>query len=221
MGRKGKFSFETKIEVVMRCLGGKASANHEARLLGINSARVFEWISLYESLGEEGLITTSKNASYSSKIKEMAVLDYLSGQGSYVKICSKYGIRSSTQLRNWAFKYNGHEKLKASGRGGVIIMTKGRKTTFDERVEIVQFCIAHNCNYSEAAEKYKVSYQQVRSYTVKYEAGGVELLKDNRGKRKSVEEMTELERLRAENKILRAEKEHAEMEALFLKNSKK
>ena len=64
-------------------LGGKTSANHEARLLGINSARVFEWISLYESLGEEGLITTSKNASYSSKIKEMAVLEYLSGQGSY------------------------------------------------------------------------------------------------------------------------------------------
>ena len=30
-------------------------------------------------------------------------------------------------------------------------------------------------------------------------------------------EMCELERLRAENKLLRAEKEHAEMEASFLK----
>jgi Transposase and inactivated derivatives len=96
MGRKAKFSFETKIDVVRRCLGGKASANHEARLIGINSARILEWISLYELLGEEGLTTTSKNATYSSVIKEIAVLDYLNGQGSYAKICSKYGIRSSS-----------------------------------------------------------------------------------------------------------------------------
>jgi transposase len=40
-------------------------------------------------------------------------------------------------------------------------MTKGRKTTFDEHVEIVQFCITHEHNYAEAAEKYQVSYQQV------------------------------------------------------------
>lgn len=96
-------------------------------------------------------------------------------------------------------------------------MTKGRKTTFDERVEIVQYCIAHDHNYAETAKQYQISYQQVRSYTVKYESGGVETLKDNRGKRKSEDEMSELERLRAENRILKAEKEHAEMEASFLK----
>lgn len=37
-------------------------------------------------------------------------------------------------------------------------MTKGRKTTFDERVEIVQYCIAHEHNYAKTAEKYQVSY---------------------------------------------------------------
>ena len=96
-------------------------------------------------------------------------------------------------------------------------MTKGRKTTFDERVEIVQYCIAHDHNYAETSEKYQVSYQQARNYTVKYESGGVESLKDNRGKRKNPDEMSELERLSAEVKILRAEKERAEMEASFLK----
>ena len=96
--------------------------------------------------------------------------------------------------------------------GGSIIMTNGRKTTFEERVEIVQYCIAHDHNYAETAANYKVSYQQARSYTIKYESGGVEALRDKRGKRKSEDEMTELEKLRAENKILRAE-----MEASFLK----
>ena len=96
-------------------------------------------------------------------------------------------------------------------------MTKGRKTTFDERIEIVQYCIAHDHNYAETSTKYQVSYQQVRSYTIKYENGGVEALRDNRGKRKDPEAMNELERLRAEVKILKAEKERAEMEASFLK----
>ena len=47
------------------------------------------------------------------------------------------------------------------------------------------------------------------------------LLRDKRGKRKNPDEMNELESLRAEVKILRAEKERAEMEASFLKNSKR
>ena len=114
-------------------------------------------------------------------------------------------------------KYNGFEELKASRTGGSTIMTKGRVTTFDERIEIVQYCIVHNHNYAEACKKYQISYQQARNYTVKYELGGFDALKDKRGKRKSENEMTELERLRAENRILRAEKERAEMEASFLK----
>ena len=45
----------------------------------------------------------------------------------------------------------------------------------------------------------------------------MDALKDRRGKRKALEEMSELERLRAEVKLLRAEKKRAEMEASFLK----
>ena len=96
-------------------------------------------------------------------------------------------------------------------------MTKGRKTTFEERVEIVEYCIAHDHNYAETAVKFSVSYQQARSYTIKYETGGVDALQDRRGRSKPLEEMSELEKLRAENRILRAEKEQAEMEASFLK----
>ena len=96
-------------------------------------------------------------------------------------------------------------------------MTKGRKTTFEERIEIVQYCIAHDHNYAKTSEKYQVSYQQARNYTVKYEADGINALRDNRGKRKAPNELSELERLRAEVKILKAQKERAEMEVSFLK----
>lgn len=97
-------------------------------------------------------------------------------------------------------------------------MTKGRKTTFEERVEIVQYCIAHDRNYAQTAEQYQVSYQQARNYIVKYEAGGVEALRDNRGKRKSPDAMSELEKLRAEVEILKTEKERAEIPKSEQKN---
>lgn len=127
MGRKANYSFETKIDVVLRCLSGKTSTRHEASLLGIDNSRVREWISLYQALGEAGLITTSKNTVYSTDTKRNAVLDYINGDGSHLSICKKYGIRSTKQLRDWILKYNGHEELKASGTGGKPMMTKGRK----------------------------------------------------------------------------------------------
>ena len=165
----------------------------------------------------EGLRTGYSITHYPKETKEAAVQDYLMHKLPVKEILKKYKMRSATQLRKWVKKYNGHEELKTSGTGGSIIMTKGRKTSFDERVEIVQYCIAHDHNYTETSEKYGVSYQQARSYTVKYETGGVEALKDRRGRSKPEEEMSELEKLRAENRILRAEKERAEMEASFLK----
>ena len=47
-------------------------------------------------------------------------------------------------------------------------MTKGRKTPYNERVEIVAFCIENNDNYQLTSDKYKVSYQQVYTWVRKY-----------------------------------------------------
>jgi transposase-like protein len=189
---------------------------HIASITGLSKSSIQKWICKYESMGTDAFIEIG-NKHYSKKLKHQAVADYLAGVDSQYGICKKYGIKSTTQLRRWILKYNGHEELKASGTGGSKIMTKGRTTTFDERIEIVQYCITHEHNYAETSEKYRISYQQARSYTIKYEAGGVEALQDNRGKRKPEDELSELERLRAENRILKAEKERAEMEVSFLK----
>ena len=213
---KSKISHSEKLQTVYLILEGKESLRHAAVRLGISLSSIQQWISIYKSEGEGAFLVTV-NKRYSKELKEQAVLDYLCGQGSQQEICQRYGIRARSKLQKWIKQYNSHEELKASGTGGIFIMTKGRKTTFDDRVEIVQYCIGHDRNYAETATKFGVSYQQARSYIVKYEAGGVNALQDRRGRQKPVEKMTELEKLRAENKILRAEKERAEMEASFLK----
>ncbi len=63
-------------------------------------------------------------------------------------------------------------------------MKQGRETTFEERVQIVRECIAIGKNYGEIALKYQVSYQQVRTWTLRFEQMGEAGLQDRRGRRK-------------------------------------
>lgn len=91
-------------------------------------------------------------------------------------------------------------------------MVKGGKTTQEERAEIVAFCIENNKDYGLTVETCNVSYQQIYSWVRKYEEGGVDKLKDNRGRSKPIEEMSEVEKLKAEMKILEAENRQLEIE---------
>lgn len=208
---------EVKLQAVKDYISGNGSYLSHASELGVSETVFRRWVNKYKASGESAFIRTGHNQSYSAFFKKDVVEAYLNGEGSYGELAVTYNIPAETTIRQWVLKYNGHEKLKASGTGGIAIMTKGRKTTFDERVEIVQYCIAHDHNYAKTSEQFGISYQQARTYTIKYEKQGVEALRDRRGKRKHEEEMSELEKLRAENRILRAEKEQAQMEADFLK----
>jgi transposase-like protein len=114
-------------------------------------------------------------------------------------------------------KYNSHEKLRTVGKKENSIVTKGRKTTFEERVSIVEDCIANGRDYTATAVKFDVSYQQVYTWVRKHDRNGIEGLRDGRGHRKSESEMSELERLRYENRMLKAQLTQQQMEIDFLK----
>ncbi len=71
MGRKAKYSFNVKLDIVTHCLSGKTTVYHEAVPLGgINTARIFELISLYQSLDPESLVITSKMLIILPKLRE-------------------------------------------------------------------------------------------------------------------------------------------------------
>ena len=161
---------------------------------------------------------THKNKKYSAELKIQAVQSYLSGEGGLWTVCKKYGILNEKQLRNWIMWYNGRREFKErSSAKGEIYMTKGRKTTQEERAEIVAYCIEHGKDYGLTVETYKVSYQQIYAWVKKYEEKGIIGLIDRRGKAKPESELTEEERLRQENKILQAKIKDQEMEIALLK----
>ena len=159
-----------------------------------------------------------KRNKYRAELKLQAVQDYLAGKGSLRKICKKYGIPDHKMLRQWISCYNGHKDFKErSGARGEIYMTKGRKTTQEERPQIVAFCIEHGKDYGLTVETYKVSYQQIYSWVRKYNERGAEGLEDKRGKHKPESQMTELEKLRAKNRMLEARNKRLETENAVLK----
>ena len=159
-----------------------------------------------------------KNRKYTKEEKVRAVQAYLNGEGSLRKVCLKYKISDKRVLQDWLLWYNSNREIKErTSAKGDIYMAKGRKTTQEERAEIVAFCIEHNNDYGLTVETYKVSYQQIYAWVRKYEEGGVDGLKDNRGRTKPVDEMSEIEKLKAEMKILEAKNRQLEIENAFIK----
>ena len=86
--------------------------------------------------------------------------------------------------------------------------------------EIVAFCIEHGKNYPLTIKTYGVSYQQIYAWVRKYEEKGVAGLVDGRGRNKPESEMTEVEKLRVQNKLLQAQIKDKEMEIALLKKLK-
>lgn len=215
---KKRFTAEEKIQMVELYLHEGKGNQWISERYGVSPKTLCDWIEKYRVFGVEGLMEHKQNQSYTAELKRCAVEDYQAGKGSLRDICAKYKIPSKRQLRDWIQVYNGHRELRPSrGRGSDIYMTKGRNTTYEERIEIVSYCMEHGNDYTGTIEKYGVSYQQIYSWVRKYNEKGAEGLVDRRGKRKPESELTELERLRAENRMLAAQKRRLELECAVLK----
>ena len=70
-------------------------------------------------------------------------------------------------------------------------MTNGRKITYEEKIEIVSFCIANAHDYNLTDNKFNVSYQQVHTWVKKYNNDVDNALVDRCCKNKSFEELSE------------------------------
>ena len=183
MSRKSKIDPVEKVKIIERVLADEISATEAARLIGVDWSVIRDWSNLYLSDGPSALMVQSNNKNYSKELKLQAVQEYLDGKSSQRDIVKKYHLRSPSQLRNWIKVYTTHGEIKSRTSGGGSYMRKARSTTPEERLAIVQDCLANDKNYGAMALKYQCSYQQVRNWVKRYEEMGSAGLEDRRGHR--------------------------------------
>lgn len=170
--------------------------------------------------GTEALLPKKNNNSYSETFKESVVQEYLTQGVSPKYLAIKYNIPAHTTVTNWIKRYTlGKENVSYSPLPEVYLM-KARKTTFEERVEIVEACIESEKDYKKTALKFNVNYGQVYSWVKKYEKFGSAGLVDGRGKGKPVQTLTDEEQASAKTKALEERIKYLEMENKILKKLK-
>lgn len=214
---KRAHSLEDKIKIIKALEDGEYTVYELESIYNINNLSIYDWVYKYERYGVDGLKEASTWRKYSKELKLAAVKDYLSGELSIREVTRTYEIPSTSTLRGWIKKYNSHRELKDTSKGRKNSMTKGRKTTWNERVQIVLDCLENGKDFQRTAEDYEVSYQQVYQWVKKYEDGGDEVLKDKRGRKKEEAELTPEEKIQLQIKKLERENERLRAENLFLK----
>lgn len=220
MSRRERFTPYEKEQACLDYINGNRSSAEICNCLHISTRTIQDWAAIYKKHGILGLTKKTKTRSYSKEFKMELVKKYISGEASSVDLAHQYDI-SSGLLRNWIRMYNANIELKDYNPKQEVYMAKARrKTTIDERKEIVNYCIEHNRNYKETAALYNVSYSQVYSWMKKYDSDGEEGLIDKRGHHKLDDEVDELERLRRENVRLKRQLEEKDMTVELLKKVK-
>ena len=223
MSRKGKYTVEAKIRAAERYLRGETSAAGIAAEMGMGrhgDDKVREWAAAYRENGIEGFHLKKGNSQYTAELKQHAVEAYLQGKGSLREISRKYKIPSSGTLLSWIRVYNSNRELRDYDPRPEVYVAMRKKTTKEERQEIVTYCLEHGKDFKGTAARYEVSYSQVYQWVKHYEERGEAGLEDRRGKRKSDDEVDELERLRRENLRLKAKLQESERLNLLLKKVK-
>ena len=216
MGRKSKYSADFKLMIIHKAETLGITGTSRKYSLSDHTIRTWKLIYKYQSI--QGSEPTHSNNTYSKEYKTSLVEEYQKSDEKLEEFAIRHGLRDRTQLSQWIIRYN--ESILEDCRFGKRYSgMKGRKTTFDERLEIIEQLIRHDVDYKWAAKHYNVSYSQVYGWYRKYTGSGnnPESLRDRRGKAKPESEFTEMDRLKRENKLLKARLHQQEIEIDFAK----
>jgi transposase-like protein len=217
MRHRRKISPEKVLEAVKKYFNDEGSKATIADEYGISISFFRSCIARYREQGELAFIEILRNKVYSEETRKHAIEAYLNGEGSFIDIAAKYGLRSKTTLQKWVKVYNSGKGFRHNMSGGSR-MKEARSATEEERIQIAKDCISNGGNYGETALKYKVSYQQVYQWTKKFKEMGAAGLEDRRGKRKKDQTpRTELEKAQIEIERLKHELYMTQMERDLLK----
>lgn len=216
MGRKGsRYSIDEKLHFIGLLKNGR-SANSIEREFGIKATTISHWNYLFHHGGIVALKPKHTCKSYTIELKEQVVQEYLAGGISMPQLCDKFEVSNPGVIFQWLSRYTSGKSLVSARRN--LAMKNGRKTTQLERIEIAEWVIANDMDYTGATKQYDISYGQVYAWVKKFKQGGPEALVDRRGKAKSDDgHLSANERQSLEIKRLKARLEYVSTENALLK----
>ena len=127
-----KYSFEFKKKVVKAYLSGEGGYKYLSKTYGVPARRnIEEWVHNYQEFGDEGLIRSCINQTYSFEKKLSVVELYLSSEISYQDLALQEGITNPSMIVNWVnrFRVEGPDALKPHKKGRRKALEKPEKKT--------------------------------------------------------------------------------------------
>jgi transposase len=115
-----KYSFEIKMKVVKAYLNNEGSYAYLAKKYGISDRKSIRlWVTTYKTLGEESLLRSRKNETYTFEFKLHVVELYLSTEVSYQELALSVGMNNPPVITKWVndFRIIGPDALRPKRKG--------------------------------------------------------------------------------------------------------
>ena len=129
-----KYDYEFKKKVINAYLNGEGGRKFLANKYGVKSSQdVMKWVNAFKSFGDEGLMRSRKNETYTFEFKLHVVELYLSTEVSYQDLALSVGINNPPLITKWVndFRIAGPDALrpKRKGRRTKVSKPKENKST--------------------------------------------------------------------------------------------
>jgi transposase-like protein len=219
LSRKSIFTAPEKLKIC-KSLEQGASISQLARSLGVGLTTLEKWRKEYQYYGEEAFERPTGNRSYSKEFKEQVVLEYYRDGPSLSELAGKYQISYSV-IASWVETWDNGVNLSDYHINPGVYAMASRKTTPQERTEIVQWVLDHDLNYTAAAEQFQIKYATIYRWTKQFLKEGDAGLDKKIGRKPNQavdpESLSETERLKWELEVLKRKNYRLELENQVLK----
>ncbi|MEY8002027.1 IS3 family transposase [Clostridium sp. Mt-5] len=134
-----KYSYQLKKEVVNAYLNGEGGYTYLAEKYSITGrSMVLRWITAYKEFGDEGLLRSRKNETYTFEFKLHVVELYLTTEVSYQELALSVGMNNPPLITKWVndFRIAGPDALRPKPKGRKKSMKSSKNSHQKKQVDI-------------------------------------------------------------------------------------
>lgn len=134
-----KYSYQFKKEVVNAYLNGEGGHKYLAEKYSITGkSMVRKWINAYKEFGDEGLMRSRKNETYTFEFKLHVVELYLTTEVSYQELTLSVGMNNPSLITKWVndFRIAGPDALRPKPKGRKKSMESSKNSHPEKQVDI-------------------------------------------------------------------------------------